>query len=57
MIVEKSPVSIGGSTMCVCPKCGKKFIKPVENVYNLTVKGRLKHYCSYSCWRKAGGGK
>lgn len=44
------------SDRCKCPKCGKTFIKPVENIYRLTIKGKTKHYCSYSCWRKAGGG-
>ena len=36
--------------------CGKTFIPTHEYVYKLSVKGRLKYYCSYTCWRKAGGG-
>lgn len=40
---------------CVCPVCGKWFIKPVENIYKVKIRGKLKHCCSYSCWRKAGG--
>lgn len=34
-----------------CPICGKYFIKPVENVYKLNIKGKTKHYCSYTCFR------
>ena len=35
-----------------CPVCGKSFILPPENIYKLTVKGKLQHYCSYTCYRK-----
>lgn len=40
-----------------CPVCKKHFIKPPENVYKITVGGKQRHYCSYTCWRKAGGGQ
>ena len=37
--------------------CGKDFIPTPNYVYKL-IKGREsnKYYCSYTCWRKAGGG-
>ena len=34
-----------------CPVCGKEFIMPPENVYKLVVKGKVVHYCSYTCFR------
>ena len=37
----------------ICPICGKEFILPCENVYKLIIKGRTKHYCSYTCYRVA----
>jgi len=37
--------------------CGKKFIPTVEYIYKLRKgkTGATKYYCSYTCWRKAGG--
>lgn len=34
----------------VCPKCGKTFFKPVENIYKIKIKTQTHHYCSYSCY-------
>lgn len=34
-----------------CPVCKKLFVKPPETVYKLTVNGRKKVYCSYTCFR------
>ena len=39
-----------------CPICKKKFIFNSLSIYKLTIRGRIKYYCSYTCWRKAGGG-
>ena len=35
----------------VCPVCGKTFILKPLNIYKLYVKGELKHFCSYTCYR------
>ena len=35
----------------ICPICKKLFIIPVENTYKLKVKDKLRHYCSYTCFR------
>lgn len=39
-------------------KCGKCFIPTTMWVYKLVPRGKKKiqYYCSYSCWRKDGGG-
>lgn len=39
----------------VC-ECGKNFIPTHEYVYKIYQHNYFKYYCSYSCWRKAGGG-
>ena len=36
----------------ICPECGKHFIIPPENVYKIFTGTVVKHYCSYSCFRK-----
>ena len=37
--------------------CGKEFVARPEWVYKIRLDNRnIKYYCSYSCWRKAGGG-
>lgn len=36
-----------------CPICKKFFIVPPLNVYKLHVGGKITHYCSYSCFKKA----
>ena len=33
------------------PVCGKEFIQAPENIYKITVHGRVKHLCSWSCLR------
>lgn len=35
-----------------CPVCGKLFFPTPLWVYKLTVKGKLKYFCSYTCYRK-----
>lgn len=34
----------------VCPVCGKRFLLPVSNLYKLTIRGKVEHYCSYTCY-------
>lgn len=36
--------------------CGKTFIPTPQYVYKLCKHNKNIYYCSYSCWRKAGGG-
>ena len=37
--------------------CGKKFIPTYHWLYKLTNKNnKTSYFCSYTCWRKAGGG-
>lgn len=38
-----------------CPVCGKDFIRPSENIYKIVKNYKTIDYCSYTCWRKAGG--
>ena len=40
-----------------CALCNKFIIttNKEEYVYKLTKEGKRKYYCSYTCWRKAGG--
>lgn len=38
-----------------CGQCGKMFIPGREHLYKLLKSNKTKYYCSYSCWRKAGG--
>lgn len=35
-----------------CPVCGKEFIPATENIYKASIKGRTKHLCSWTCYRK-----
>lgn len=35
-----------------CPVCGKSFIPAPENVFRTTIRGRVKHLCSWKCFRK-----
>lgn len=35
-----------------CFVCGKEFIPAPENVYKASIKGKVKHLCSWSCLRK-----
>lgn len=39
----------------ICAKCGKSFIPASGHLYKLQKHGKLEYYCSYKCWRKAGG--
>lgn len=39
-----------------CPVCKKIFLHNPSSIYKMIVGGRTKYYCSYTCWRKAGGG-
>lgn len=36
--------------------CGKKFVPTYGWVYKKQKGKYFKYFCSYSCWRKAGGG-
>lgn len=37
-------------------ECGKTFIPTYKYVYKIKkANGNIKYYCSYTCWRKAGG--
>lgn len=40
-----------------CDICNKHLciIDMEQYLYKLTIKGKRKYYCSYTCWRKAGG--
>ena len=39
----------------ICPVCGKEFLHNTQSIYKLNKGRRIKYYCSYTCWRKAGG--
>lgn len=39
----------------ICPICKKLFLLPPQSIYRLHKKGKIVDYCSYTCWRKAGG--
>ena len=43
--------------MDICPICKKEFIHNPMSIYKLTINNKRVHYCSYTCWRKAGGDK
>lgn len=32
-----------------CAVCGKYFIIAPENIYKVTIKGKVMHLCSWSC--------
>lgn len=37
--------------------CGKRFIPTYHWLYKLITKtNKTEYFCSYTCWRKAGGG-
>lgn len=38
-----------------CPICGKDFLHNPHSIYKLSRGKGIKYYCSYTCWRKAGG--
>lgn len=42
-----------------CTICGKQFIYTQSWVYKIKqgANKSIKYQCSYTCWRKAGGGK
>lgn len=41
-----------------CPICKKMFIYNPMSIYKIQPTNRAKKwYCSYTCWRKAGGDK
>jgi hypothetical protein len=41
----------------VCPVCEKRFIPTVYWAYKKEKGTKIIHYCSYHCYREAGGGK
>ena len=41
----------------VCGKCGKIITIPDSTyIYKIKKNCKVIYYCSYTCWRKAGGG-
>lgn len=41
----------------ICPICKKKFITYSPGWVYRQIKGsKTRYYCSYTCWRKDGGG-
>ena len=38
-----------------CPVCKKQFLHNPMSIYKLQYGNRFKFYCSYTCWRSAGG--
>ena len=55
--MEKDLYQDFGGKIFQC-ECGKKFIPGGEWVYKIpsSKDSRTRYYCSYTCWRKAGGG-
>ena len=41
--------------MIRCSGCGKEFMHNPHSIYKIKIGAHIKRYCSYSCWRKAGG--
>lgn len=39
-----------------CAICNKYFLPTHYWTYRLIVNGKSQYYCSYTCWRKDGGG-
>lgn len=42
-------------TIHYCPICGSVFVPTLLWQYKLTIRKKLKYYCSYKCYVKAGG--
>ena len=40
-----------------CPVCKRSFVYNRMSIYKIKNRrnGKIKWYCSYTCWRKAGG--
>lgn len=34
-----------------CDICGKDFIKVYDSIYQFPFKGKMCHFCSYTCYR------
>lgn len=49
--------SLDGIIEKTCPECKGNFIYNSMSVYKIrhNKTGAWKYYCSYKCWRKAGG--
>lgn len=43
------------SDMVKCATCKKMFYHNHTSIYKITSGSKTKRYCSYTCWRKAGG--
>lgn len=43
------------SDMIKCPICKKMFLHNPQSIYKISSGSKVKRYCSYTCWRKAGG--
>lgn len=41
----------------ICSYCGKRFIPAAIHMYRIKEDGKIKKQCSYTCYRKAGGGQ
>ena len=50
--MKKNKYNVSAGHLVKC-KCGKIFIPTIQWVYRTDYPTR--YYCSYSCWRKAGG--
>ncbi len=35
-----------------CSVCGKRYIAAKHTVYKLMFRGKTKHFCGYTCYRK-----
>ena len=40
----------------VCAECGKRFPFSSQTIYKMHNGKTRTYYCSYTCWRKNGGG-
>ena len=45
------------SDLTVCPVCEKRFIPTLFWAYKNVFYNKTIYYCSYHCFREAGGGK
>lgn len=39
-------------TVRVCHICGKEFFLSPENIYKARIQNKIKHFCSYGCYRE-----
>lgn len=48
-------ISYKSNSMVKCACCKKEFLYNPTSIYKIKSGQRQKNYCSYTCWRKAGG--